>query len=154
MLNTNNAYINEIRLGFSMKKVSAMFFALLVTGCSTPVDDLINNKFAEVVAKPAKDQYIGVWTGSTGPWLTTMSIKQNGEGIYCSSWAQRNFTGNIKVADDLVNYQDGAKLQIALVDGVIVGNYVGKGHGDAQYKFMRDPVLKAASPYCKTEMSR
>ncbi len=137
-----------------MKAISIIFTALLITGCSTPVDDLINNKFSEVVAKQVKDQYIGVWTGSTGPWLTTMAIKQNGAGMYCSSWAQRNFMGNLKVVDDIVNYQDGAKLQISLVDGVLVGNYVGKGHSDTQYKFMRDPVLKEASPFCKAEMSR
>lgn len=137
-----------------MKPISIIFAALLVTGCASPVDDLINNKFSEVVAKPVANQYIGIWTGSTGPWLTTMSIKQNGTGIYCSSWAQRNFVGNLKVVDDIVNFQDGAKLQIAPVNGILVGNYVGKGHGDTQYKFMRDPVLKEASPYCKTEMSR
>lgn len=134
--------------------LAGLVFVAALTACSTPVDDLINNKFAEVVAKPVKDQYIGVWTGSTGPWLTTMAIKQNGAGIYCSSWAQRNFTGNLKVVDDVVNYQDGAKLQIALVEGGLVGNYVGKGHSDTQYKFMHDPVLKEASPYCKAEMSR
>lgn len=136
----------------SMKPMSIIFAALLVTGCATPVDDLMNNKFAEVVEKPVKNQYVGVWTGSTGPWLTTMAIKQNGAGTYCSSWNQRNFVGNLKVVDDVVNFQDGAKLSIAQVDGSLTGSYLGSG--DAQYKFMRDSVLKEASPYCKTEMSR
>lgn len=134
-----------------MKLAVSLLSALFIAGCATPLDDLLNNRFAEIVAEPVTEQYTGVRTGTSGPWLVTVSIHEDGTGVYCSSWNERNFVGNVKMANGVIYFQDGSKSRVSLDGSVLIADY--DGAGAAQIRFVPDAGLKEASPYCKNQMS-
>ncbi|WP_145957994.1 J517_1871 family lipoprotein [Brenneria goodwinii] len=132
--------MNKVILGLSF----------LLAGCAT--DDLLKNDFPSVVEKNAPSNLVGVWTGSTGPYLTTLIIKENGSGLSCYSWNNNNAIGKIKYDGQEIRLQDGSRLQIKNIDELNLIAHAPYYMG-ADYTFYKDNELKNASPYCEKEIS-
>lgn len=126
--------------------------ALLAGGCAMPIDDQLSNRFVEVEPEPLGAGLAGLWTGSSGPYLLTVRLGQDGRGIYCSSWNEKNTLGNLKFSAGRLYLQDGTSMHLRQQDGSLIGKASYTGAQDVRFK--SDPGLVEASPYCKSNLQR
>ena len=135
-----------------MKKFFIVVAAIFVlAACASPIDDLIDNQFTSIKTSDAKSNYVGIWTGTSGPYLVTMKINSDGRGLMCSSWTGKDQVSNLKINGNIIYFQDGAKLQISEESGKLTGRYDSIGAKDVH--FVRDEQLIEASPYCKKQIN-
>lgn len=133
-----------------MKKIAiSLVTAVLLVACASPSGDMLNNQFTSIVAQPSNIS--GIWSGSNGPYLVTYKINADGTGLMCSSWQDKNTVSRIKVADGIFYGQDGLKQAITQASSnslVLHTSYL----TGADYKYIPDPSLQNASPYCAKEL--
>jgi len=118
----------------------------LLSGCAMH-NDMYNNNFPAVVAVAPPEKLIGVWTGSIGYYLATVSIKSDGTGIMCASWSGRDSINALKYDGKEVRFSDSSRTTVKKLNAkvlVLRANY----YFGADYTFYRDDSLKQAAPYC------
>lgn len=132
----------------SMLKIQIIFL-LFLTGCASPLDDMLNNKY--ITIEPTKQtENIGIWSGTMASYLVTMKIDGSGNGIWCYSHGS-NIIQKIKVKDSWIYNQDGSRLEILKNNGndiILKSPYIDK----TKYQFIADPKLINASFYCANEL--
>ncbi len=129
---------------------SVMAGALLVGGCAMPINDQLNNNFVEISPEPVRSGLVGLWTGSSGPYLLTVRLEQDGRGIYCSSWNEKNTLGNVKFSAEHLYFQDGSSMDLNQQGENLTGK--ARYSGAHYVRFKRDPDLTEAAPYCKASL--
>lgn len=122
---------------------------LMLTACASLID--MENNFAVTEPTAPPEALLGTWTGSMGPYLTTIRVEPDGSGIYCYSWHDKNVIGRLKYTGEVVEFQDGGSVSIL---GVSDELSLQSSDGDHQYRFRRDPERGHASPYCATALAR
>ncbi|MFK3708167.1 J517_1871 family lipoprotein [Klebsiella sp. NPDC088457] len=133
-----------------IRMILTLMSVTMLAGCAT--SDMLNNDFPSVVEVSAPKGLIGAWTGSSGPYSTTMVIKESGAGLACYSWNGKDTTVKIKYDGREIRWQDGARLKIKRInDSYFIASapyYMG-----SDYVFSKDTKLENASPYCEKELS-
>ncbi|WP_341667342.1 J517_1871 family lipoprotein [Alcaligenes sp. SDU_A2] len=132
-------------------RVLGLIISSWVAGCALPTHDMADNRFAELTPELVSEGLVGAWTGSNGPYLLTLRIGQDGTGLFCSSWGERNTLGRIKFVQDRLYFQDGTKMRLSREGEGLVGNYDYLGANTVRFKM--DSQLKEASPYCVDSLS-
>ena len=129
--------------------LTAVLVASLVA-CMSPTADMMNNQYMNVTPMLSKNEMVGIWSGSVGPFAVTYKIEKDGTGLSCSSWNGKDTLEKIKINDKKMISQGGMTQTIVNVDVnelVLKMNYLGSG----KYTFKPDPELKGASPYCESQ---
>ena len=134
-----------------MKKIAVILISYLLVGCAS--NDLLNNNFSSVVEKKTPESLVGIWTGSAGPYTTTIHIKTDGTGFSCYSWNDKNAIGKIKYDGANIRFQEGTRLEIKNINS---GSFVAHApyYLGADYVFYKDANLKNASPFCEKEINK
>jgi len=125
---------------------------LILTGCQSPLDEMLNNKFVSIAPQNTPLDLIGIWSGNMGPYLTSFSFTSDGYGVFCYSYATADVIQKVKYSNNVIYIQDGTKLDIKTFDTntfVVNANYFG-GHKSTFYK---DQNLKEASQFCSSKLS-
>lgn len=118
----------------------------LLTGCAAN-SDMTNNNFPAISVAPTPTEVIGVWTGSMGPYLTTMKFESSGNGLMCYSWNGKNTVARIKYDGSQIRISDGTRLDIEDFNKdimVVKANY----YMGSNFTLYKDDDLKSADPYC------
>ena len=130
--------------------IAALSAATALTACVMPTDDMMNNRYLDIEAAPIPSNQTGFWTGTSGPYMTTLLLHKDGTGLSCSSWQTNNSLSRVKVSEGTIYFQDGARLHISGGGDEIVAK--------APYTFSQtinyrpDPALEHAAPYCSTQL--
>jgi hypothetical protein len=130
-----------------MKKL-ALVMVLVLAGCKSPIDDIINNKFIETNISAPPADIVGTWTGNNGPYLITMKIFDDGSGLSCSSWNDKNSVNKIKFSAGYLYFQDGAKMAVSISGGKLIGKFDYSFTNDVS--FVEDKKLTNASLFCQS----
>lgn len=120
-----------------------------LVGCASPSVDLLNNNFTNIM--PSSSPLKGNWSGSNGPYLVTYKFNEDGTGLVCSSYNDKNTVEKIKIADNTMYMQNGLKQIIVKSNEnelVLKALYF----GSAIFKYKPDPKLVNASPYCEKNL--
>ena len=96
-----------------MKKQLMASALLLLAGCTSAVDDMINNQFASIQAETPPAEIQGTWTGSVGPYLVTMQMDESGFGKYCYSYGSSDILEKVKYNSNVIYYQNGTKTKVS-----------------------------------------
>ncbi|MBO2552584.1 hypothetical protein I6M38_11400 [Shewanella algae] len=128
-----------------MKKVLLLLLVVFSYGCKSPLDDILDNKFSLINPTTPEREYVGVWTGSSGPYLLTINVNSNGYGYYCSSWNERNYLGKIKYYNKSIFFQDGTSIKLSINNNSVIGT---DNYSKKDIYFVHDNELIEASPYC------
>lgn len=121
---------------------------LILSSCTSVTDDMINNQFLTVNPVSQQKEIVGYWTGTVGPSLATLKIKNDGNAVMCSSFAN-NFIEKVKLTTDMLYSSSGSRFSIKSISPEkIVFGLPYFGGGDKKYIFTPDPSLKNASLFC------
>ncbi|WP_041703282.1 J517_1871 family lipoprotein [Pseudogulbenkiania sp. NH8B] len=122
----------------------------LLGGCASPMDDMLNNRFIEVMPTAAPETLVGAWTGAMGPWLATVKLAPDGSGLMCSSFGGQDLLYRLKYAGNAVYVQDGSRFSMSRNGGnvIVTTNYFGGGY----YPFVADTALAQASVACSSKL--
>lgn len=133
------------------KQILALTF--IMTGCQSPLDHMLNNKFSTIPPLPVPSSLANSWTGNMGPYLVTFKFEQNGSGYFCYSYGTADVIMKTKSTGNTIHIQDGTQIDITEIMPnkiTISSNYFGKNH----YTLIDDKELKSASIYCKTQIQQ
>ncbi|WP_156343194.1 J517_1871 family lipoprotein [Pseudomonas sp. NBRC 111134] len=129
-----------------MRKLIIIGVVGLISGCVAS-SDIMNNNFPAVVVAIPPASMVGAWTGSMGPYSTTIKVEADGGGYMCYSWNGKDVLSRIKYSGSQIVVSDGSKLDVGEVTKstmqVDANYYMG-----ASYTMYKDDELKSASPYC------
>ncbi|GKX58340.1 hypothetical protein SOASR031_06550 [Leminorella grimontii] len=118
----------------------------MLAGCAAH-NDMANNDFPGIVPTAVPEGLVKVWTGSMGPYLSTMKIDRDGTGLYCYSWNGKDVVGRLKYDGTNIIFQDGQRMEVASVNNNELKTHVSYYMG-ADYVYYQDNELKNASPFC------
>lgn len=134
-----------------MRKIITGISVIILAGCTTPIiDDMANNDFVGVTAEPAPNDLVGTWTGSMGPYLATLRIGKDGNGLLCSSYAGTDSVMRVKYADNSIKAQTGTPMDVKSMTEDRL-NVQAPYFGSPEHTFYKDKALKNASPFCAKE---
>lgn len=125
--------------------VASAFIAVL-SGCSLATTDVLNNDFSSIQQASAPPSIVGTWTGSSGPYLMTIVINENGGGLSCYAWNTNKTVGRVKYDGGQLVLQDGSKMRVTASGDVLTGRASYTGAKDISFR--RDTNLENADPYC------
>ncbi|WP_051326886.1 J517_1871 family lipoprotein [Aliagarivorans taiwanensis] len=135
-------------------KVQSIFLAAIftLTGCQSPIDDMLNNQFVSISPQATPKSLVGNWTGNMGPYLTTFSFENDGYGVFCYSYGTANVIQKIKYATNIIYIQDGTKLELKSMD---VNSFIANSiyFGGNESTFYKDTALREASQFCASQLS-
>lgn len=134
-----------------MKKIAVILISSLLVGCAS--DDLLKNNFPSVIEKKAPESLVGIWTGSTGPYTTTIHIKNDGTGVSCYSWNDKNAIRKVKYDGVSIRFQEGTRLEIKNINSEFFVAYA-PYYLVADYVFYKDANLKNASPFYEKQVNK
>lgn len=138
-------------VGVGMRIFGALAVAAALSGCASPLDDMLNNRYAEIAPVAPSADIVGTWTGTAGPYLMTIQINADGRGVSCWSFLEKNALGSTKYANGRLHFQDGASYELKRSGDKLLGD---SGYTGAKVVvFVPDGNLIEASPYCKNNMS-
>lgn len=136
-----------------MKKLALVTCALVLVGCQSPLDDVINNQYSATVPQSPPVEVQNTWSGSIGPYLATIVMDDTGMGLYCYTSGDVNILEKIKYNDGKFYFQHGPKSEVT-VEGEnlkIISNY----YGSSTVALMeKDPLLQEASIYCEDKLKQ
>ncbi|MCV4287002.1 hypothetical protein OH708_03680 [Pseudomonas capsici] len=133
-----------------MRKIGVFLLFGVLGACVMPTDDMINNDFSAVRAVPAPPGMPGKWTGSNGPYLMTIFLEQDGTGLSCYGWGNKQSVGRIKFDGGQLRFQDGTRIKLARQGEKLLGRAPYTSAQDIV--FVSDPELSLADPYCSKNL--
>lgn len=133
-----------------MRAIGVVLSLGVLGACAMPTSDMINNDFSTIRAEPAPPGMAGRWTGSSGPYLMTFSLSQDGTGLSCSAWGNNQSIGRIKFDGEQMRFQDGTRLQFTRQGDTLIGR--APYSGAQNIVFVSDPGLTSADPYCSKKI--
>jgi len=129
---------------------AAAAFAILAAGCTTPYEAMKNNRYGDVTPHTVPDEIAGTWTGTSGPYLMTVKLGQDGRGLSCASWQANESVNNVKYAAGRLYFPDGMQMTVGAEGGQLVAVYDQKGM--EPIRLNPDTELVEASPYCRDKL--
>lgn len=140
------------RGNFMKFKHSAFALLLLLIGCQSPVNDMLNNNFVSIKSEKTPDVFVGIWTGNMGPYLTTFNLKDDGSGVFCYSYGTSDVMQKVKYLNGNIFIQDGTKLEI---ESKNTNSFVAKANyfGGNETTYYQDNNLREASQFCVDKLS-
>ncbi|MCU4428527.1 J517_1871 family lipoprotein [Acinetobacter pittii] len=133
-----------------MKKIILLGLAISLSGCVTPVTQMINNKFSDI--EPTKPQATGIWTTSVGPGLSTIKLNEDGNGILCEDTSGYINLNKIKYSNGQIYSQNGMILKVSSIDQDKLEAKTTLSAFNINMIYKKDNDLKAASLKCAKEM--
>ena len=134
----------------SSKRFIAIGVPILLTGCAAVMDPaglMAPNRYVEVQPSTPSDDVVGKWTGAAGPYIVTIEIGKDGRGQYCTTWHTRQAHTGLKYREGVLHFQDGQQMRVERDGRNLLGHYSQPGMDPI--RFVSDPNLLEASPYCK-----
>jgi len=113
--------------------------------------DMLNNDFPSIRAVSPPTSMVGTWTGSMGPYLSTLRLDASGTGLLCSSWNGKDSISRIKFDGQQIRSQDGGRLNVARASQesmAVTAPY----YGGADYSLRKDGSLTEASYFCAQQL--
>lgn len=129
-----------------MKRYLAIGVVGLLAGCAAS-SDMMNNDFPAIAPIAPPKAMIGTWTGSMGPYLTTMRFEGNGAGVMCYSWNGKDVLARLKYDGQQIRISDGMRLDVSAASPTSLklrSNY----YMGSDFSMYRDDDLSSAAPYC------
>ena len=134
-----------------IKLICLTGLSALFLGCASPVSDMLNNEFLSIKPTTPPAPLPGFWTGTVGPFLTTLQFTESGNGYMCHSGAT-NVISKTKYTNGEIFLQGGTRLEVInLTSEKLVANSP-YGFG-SQFTFYPDDDLNNASIYCGKELA-
>ncbi|HHY2116890.1 J517_1871 family lipoprotein [Acinetobacter nosocomialis] len=133
-----------------MKKLLILVPMLVLGGCVTPVDQMLNNKFSDVV--PTKPQVTGIWTTSVGPSLSTIKLNDDGNGLLCEDTSGNVTLNKVKYSDGKLFAQNGMILKVLKLSEDVLEAKTTVTAFNITMAYKKDSDLKAASAKCAKEL--
>ncbi|WP_461196797.1 J517_1871 family lipoprotein [Acinetobacter pittii] len=133
-----------------MKKIILFGLAISLSGCVTPVTQMINNKFSDIV--PTKPQATGIWTTSVGPGLSTIKLNEDGNGILCEDTSGYINLNKLKYSNGQLYSQNGMVLKVISLNQEVLEAKTTLSAFNIGMVYKKDSELKAASIKCAKEM--
>ncbi|WP_151820819.1 J517_1871 family lipoprotein [Acinetobacter soli] len=133
-----------------MKKIILLSLATLLSGCVTPVTQMMNNKFSDI--EPTKPEATGIWTTSVGPGLSTIKLNEDGNGILCEDTSGHLNLNKLKYSNGQLFSQNGMILKVVSIDQDILRVKTTLSAFNVDMVYKRDTDLKAASLKCAKEL--
>ncbi|MBR7713715.1 hypothetical protein KC099_10960 [Acinetobacter nosocomialis] len=133
-----------------MKKIILISLAFLLIGCVTPVTQMMNNKFSEIV--PNMPQTYGIWTTSIGPGLSTIKLDRDGSGVLCEDTGGHVLLNKIKFFNNTIYVQNGMTLEVKRLDKNVLEARTTLSASNLNMLYKSDYDLKQASLKCAKEM--
>jgi hypothetical protein len=127
-------------------------FVIVLSGCQSPMSDMMNNNFVATTPEPVPKGLDGPWTGNMGPYLVTMKLQSDGYGLFCYSYGTADVLQKVKFSEGTIQIQDGTKLILKEQKPDSITVY-------APYAAGKDTVLytdldyRNASGYCAKELN-
>ncbi len=134
-----------------MKKLILASSILLLSGCQSPIDDMLNNQFMTTTPQEPPAEIQKIWVGNMGPYLASIKFEKNGSGLFCYSYGTSNVIQKIKYSDRIIYIQDGTKLTVSSLEE---DKFIGSSEYFAgeSYTFYADSNLTNSSVYCSKEL--
>jgi len=129
-----------------MKRFLAIGVVALLAGCAAS-SDLMNNDFPAIAPIAPPKAMVGIWTGSMGPYLTSMRFDVSGAGVMCYSWNGKDVVARLKYDGRQIRISDGMRLDVGGVSSEVLkvrSNY----YMGSDFSMYRDDDLSSAAPYC------
>lgn len=133
-----------------MKKIILLSLAILLSGCVTPVTQMINNKFSDI--EPTKPQATGIWTTSVGPGLSTIKLNEDGNGILCEDTSGYLNLNKLKYSNGQLYAQNGMILKVISLNQDVLEAKTTLSAFNIDMVYKNDSGLKAASLKCAKEL--
>ena len=133
-----------------MKKIFAFSLFFLLSGCVTPTNQMINNKFSEV--EPSTLSVSGIWTISIGPSISTIKLDSDGNGILCDDTSGHVVFNKVKYANNMIYIQNGMTLEVKRLNKDILEARITLSASNSNMVYKADNDLKAASLKCAKEL--
>ncbi|MFA2984219.1 hypothetical protein KWE57_03960 [Acinetobacter pittii] len=133
-----------------MKKIILLSLILILSGCVTPVNQMMNNKFSDIV--PTKPQAAGIWTKSVGPGLSTIKLNEDGNGILCEDTSGYLNLNKLKYSNGQLYAQNGLILKVISLNQDVLEAKTTLSAFNIEMVYKKDSDLKAASLKCAKEL--
>ncbi|EXA86692.1 J517_1871 family lipoprotein [Acinetobacter baumannii] len=133
-----------------MKKIILLSLAILLSGCVTPVTQMMNNKFSDI--EPTKPQATGIWTTSVGPGLSTIKLNEDGNGILCEDTSGHVNLNKLKHSNGQLYAQNGLILKVISLNQNVLEAKTTLSAFNIDMVYKKDSDLKAASLKCAKEL--
>ncbi|MEV8215723.1 J517_1871 family lipoprotein [Leifsonia sp. NPDC077715] len=133
-----------------MKKIILLSLIMLLSGCVTPVTQMMNNKFSDIV--PTKPLAAGIWTTSVGPGLSTIKLNEDGNGILCEDTSGYLNLNKLKYSNGQLYAQNGLILKVISLNQDVLEAKTTLSAFNIDMVYKKDSDLKAASLKCAKEL--
>lgn len=134
-----------------MKKIFAYFaFVAGLSGCVTPVSQMLDNKFFDV--KVTSPEVTGVWTTAAGGGLSTIKLNQDGTGVMCEDNGHSINIYQLRNSSNLIYVQNGMSLKKIAINNDVLNVKTTLSAFNVDMKYRADNELNLASPRCAREI--
>lgn len=134
-----------------MKKLFPIALSVLITGCISSPKLPDASKFVTLQPDPPPSEFVGLWTGAMGPYVSTIEITEAGRGRLCSSYASWEGVMGVKYSSGQL-HNIGFGAADVIVDGrTLVLDPVDDLY--PTYQFVSDQDLVEAADYCKEQLA-
>ena len=133
-----------------MRNIYLTAALLVLGGCAMPSSDMQNNRYMERLAEPVPASMVGDWTGTMGPYLMTIRLAKDGNGVMCWAYSRNNTVYNLKYSAGNVYLQDGTRMELSQAGDLLTAKSPYLGTTSA--KLYPDNGLAQAAPFCKQSL--
>ncbi|WP_202744408.1 J517_1871 family lipoprotein [Acinetobacter pittii] len=133
-----------------MKKINLLIMTVLLSGCVTPLTQMMNNKFSEI--QPTSPSVSGIWTVSIGPGISTIKLDSDGNGILCEDTSGHVVFNKVKYANNMIYIQNGMALEVKLLNKDLLEARTMISASSLNMLYKADNGLIAASLKCAKEL--
>lgn len=123
---------------------------VLLSGCVTPLTQMMNNKFSEI--QPTSPSVSGIWTVSIGPGISTIKLDSDGNGILCEDTSGHVVFNKVKYANNMIYIQNGMALEVKLLNKDLLEARTMISTSNLNMVYKADNGLRAASLKCAKEL--
>lgn len=123
---------------------------VLLSGCVTPLTQMMNNKFSEI--QPTSPSVSGIWTVSIGPGISTIKLDSDGNGILCEDTSGHVVFNKVKYANNMIYIQNGMALEVKLLTKDLLEARAMISASNLNMLYKADNDLRAASLKCAKEL--
>ncbi|MBN6533614.1 J517_1871 family lipoprotein [Acinetobacter pittii] len=133
-----------------MKKINLLIMTILLSGCVTPLTQMMNNKFSAI--QPTSPSVAGIWTVSIGPGISTIKLDLDGNGILCEDTSGHVIFNKVKYANNMIYIQNGMALEVKLLNKDLLEARTMISASNLNMLYKADNDLRAASLKCAKEL--